>query len=363
MEKINVGIIFGGKSSEHEVSRVSAQAIVNNISKEKYNIHLIGITKCGEWFLFTGNSDKIGNGEWENSSSKKRAFISPDSSVKGLIVDNGSENFKTIKLDVVIPVLHGKNGEDGTMQGLLELSGIPFVGCDTTSSSACMDKVITNCVLSYCGINKPKFNWFYACDFEKDSEKYIEETEKIVKKYPMFIKPANAGSSVGVSKANNRKELIDGIKKASKEDGKILIEEGIVGKEVECAVLGNENPISSIVGEIAPSSSFYDYEAKYISDSSKLFIPARISDSISEEIRQTALLAYKAMGCTGLSRVDFFVEEGTDKVLLNEINTFPGFTNISMYPKLMKEIGIDFSDLIDKLIDFALQRKELNERR
>lgn len=357
MRKINVGIIFGGKSSEHEVSRVSAQAIINNISKEKYNLYLIGITKCGEWFLFTGSSDEVGSGEWENSDSKKRAFISPDSSVKGLVVDKGDGSFETIQMDVVIPVLHGKNGEDGTMQGLLELSEIPFVGCDTTSSSACMDKVITNCVLLYCGVNKPTFNWFYACDFEKDSERYIEETEKIIKKYPMFIKPANAGSSVGVSKANNREELIEGIKKASKEDGKILIEEGIVGKEVECAVLGNENPISSVVGEIAPSSNFYDYEAKYISNSSELFIPARISDSTSEEIRKTAILAYKTMGCTGLSRVDFFVEEGTGKVLLNEINTFPGFTSISMYPKLMKEVGIDFSDLIDKLIDFALQRK------
>lgn len=357
MGKINVGIIFGGKSSEHEVSRVSAQAIINNISKEKYNLHLIGITKCGEWFLFTGSSDEVGSGEWENSDSKKRAFISPDSSVKGLVVNKGDGNFETIQMDVVIPVLHGKNGEDGTIQGLLELSEIPFVGCDTTSSSACMDKVITNCVLSYCGINKPTFNWFYACDFEKDSERYIEETEKIIKKYPMFIKPANAGSSVGVSKANNREELIEGIKKASKEDGKILIEEGIVGKEVECAVLGNENPISSVVGEIAPSSNFYDYEAKYISNSSELFIPARILDNTSEEIRKTAILAYKTMGCTGLSRVDFFVEEGTGKVLLNEINTFPGFTSISMYPKLMKEVGIDFSDLIDKLIDFALQRK------
>ena len=357
MGKINVGIIFGGKSSEHEVSRVSAQAIINNISKEKYNLHLIGITKCGEWFLFTGSSDEVGSGEWENSDSKKRAFISPDSSVKGLVVNKGDGNFETIQMDVVIPVLHGKNGEDGTIQGLLELSEIPFVGCDTTSSSACMDKVITNCVLSYCGINKPTFNWFYACDFEKDSERYIEETEKIIKKYPMFIKPANAGSSVGVSKANNREELIEGIKKASKEDGKILIEEGIVGKEVECAVLGNENPISSVVGEIAPSSNFYDYEAKYISNSSELFIPARILDNTSEEIRKTAILAYKTMGCTGLSRVDFFVEEGTGKVLLNEINTFPGFTSISMYPKLMKEVGINFSDLIDKLIDFALQRK------
>lgn len=357
MKKINIGIIFGGKSSEHEVSRTSAQAIVNNIRKDKYNIYPIGITKQGEWFLITEDYNKIGNGEWENSNSKRSAFISPDSSFKGLIVDDGNGKFETIKLDVVIPVLHGKNGEDGTMQGLLELSQIPFVGCDTTSSAACMDKVITNCMLSYSGISKPAFNWFYTCDFEKDSEKCIRKTEEIIKKYPMFIKPANAGSSVGVSKADNREELIKGIKKAAQEDKKILIEEGITGKEVECAILGNENPVASCVGEIAPSSEFYDYEAKYINDSSKLFIPARIPDDISEKVRKTAILAYKVMGCSGLSRVDFFVEDGTDRVLLNEINTFPGFTSISMYPKLMKEIGIDFPDLIDQLINFALQRK------
>lgn len=357
MKKINIGIIFGGKSSEHEVSRTSAQAIVNNIRKDKYNIYPIGITKQGEWFLITEDYNKIGNGEWETSNSKRNAFISPDSSFKGLVVKDGNGKFETIRLDAVIPVLHGKNGEDGTMQGLLELSQIPFVGCDTTSSAACMDKVITNCMLSYSGISKPEFNWFYAYDFEKDSEKYIRETEKIIKKYPMFIKPANAGSSVGVSKADNREELIEGIKKAAKEDQKILIEEGITGKEVECAILGNENPVASCVGEIAPSSGFYDYEAKYINDSSKLFIPARIPDNISEEIRKIAVLAYKVMGCSGLSRVDFFVEEGTDRVLLNEINTFPGFTSISMYPKLMKKIGVDFPDLIDQLINFALQRK------
>ncbi len=357
MKKINIGIIFGGKSSEHEVSRTSAQAIVNNIRKDKYDIYPIGITKQGEWFLITEDYNKIGNGEWETSNSKRSAFISPDSSFKGLVVKDGNGKFEKIRLDAVIPVLHGKNGEDGTMQGLLELSQIPFVGCDTTSSAACMDKVITNCMLSYLGISKPAFNWFYAYDFEKDSEKCIRETEEIIKKYPMFIKPANAGSSVGVSKADNREELIEGIKKAAKEDQKILIEEGITGKEVECAILGNENPVASCVGEIAPSGGFYDYEAKYINDSSKLFIPARIPDNISEEIRKIAVLAYKVMGCSGLSRVDFFVEEGTDRVLLNEINTSPGFTSISMYPKLMKEIGVDFPDLIDQLINFALQRK------
>lgn len=357
MAKLSVGIIFGGKSSEHQVSRVSAQAIINNMSKDKYDIHMIGITKCGEWFLFTGKNEEVANGEWEKSLLKKRAFISPDSAVKGITIADDDGTFEIIKLDVVIPVLHGKNGEDGTVQGLLELSEIPFVGCDTTSSAACMDKVITNCMLSYCGISKPAFNWFYAYEFENDSDKIIEETEKIIKKYPMFVKPANAGSSVGVSKANNRNELIEGIKIAAKQDGKILIEEGIVGKEVECAVLGNINPIASVVGEIAPSNNFYDYEAKYLSNSSKLFIPAEIPKDISEKIRDTALSAYKIMGCSGLSRVDFFVEEGSMRVLLNEINTFPGFTDISMYPKLMEKIGIGFSDLIDRLIDFALRQK------
>lgn len=356
VQKINVGILFGGKSSEHEVSRVSASSIIKNISKDKYEVYNIGITKSGEWFLFSGDISEISSGKWEENTGNKKAFIAPDTYNKGLTVIDDSGKAEFIKLDVVIPVLHGKNGEDGAIPALLQLANIPFVGCGMGAASACMDKVITNSVLTYHGIDKPKFNWFYFYDFQNDATKYIEKTEKIIKKYPMFVKPANAGSSVGISKANNREELIESVYIAAKEDNKILVEEGIDGQEVECAVLGNNELLASTVGEIAPSNDFYDYDAKYLSGSSELYIPAKISKDVAEKVREIAKKAYKVMGCSGLSRVDFFVEKGTNRVVLNEINTFPGFTDISMYPKLMEHSGIKFTELIDKLIALAMSR-------
>lgn len=355
MNKINLGIIFGGRSSEHEVSRTSASAIINNVSKEKYNIYMIGITKKGEWIWFNDDVSKIESGEWENCASNKPAFISPDSSLKGLVVclENKAE---VITLDAVIPVLHGKNGEDGTIQGLLTLAGIPFAGCDTASSAACMDKVFTNSVLAYHNIKKPAFHWFYAYDFKINPDKCVRDTELKIKSYPMFIKPANAGSSVGITKAENREELVNGIKTAIEQDSKILVEQGIDGQEVECAVLGNDEPIASVVGEIVPANDFYDYDAKYSNAASLLYIPARIPKGTAQKLRAEAVKAYKIMGCSGLSRVDFFVKKGTGEVILNEINTFPGFTSISMYPKLMEAAGIGFSELIDRLVELAINR-------
>ena len=360
MNKKAVGIIFGGASSEHEVSRRSATSIIENISREKYEAVLIGITKAGEWFQYTGDISKISNGDWEkDTQNKKKAFISPDNSVGGLVVLE-DDKYSTIHLDVVIPVLHGKNGEDGTIQGLFQLAKIPFVGCDLLSSATCMDKIDTNIILSYAGVKKAKFAFVMASDFSADEEACIRHIEGTLPSYPLFVKPSNAGSSVGVSKAANREELIEAIKVAFREDSRILIEETIVGQEVECAVLGNDNPIASICGEIAPANEFYDYEAKYVSDSS-LYIPAHISDEVSEKVRKIAVKAYKAMGCGGLSRVDFFVEKGTNEIYLNEINTFPGFTSISMYPKLFERTGIPFAELLDKLINLAFERANLNE--
>lgn len=355
MDKINVGVVFGGKSSEYEVSLQSATSIIKNISREKYNIHLIGITKEGKWQLFSGDIDEIPSGKWKDNSGNKNIFIAPDPEIHGIIIDDGGE-LKTLSLDVVIPVLHGKNGEDGVIQGLFETAGIPYVGCDTLSSAICMDKICTNTMLNYFGIDKAKFHWFNKYDFETDAEKCIDDTEKIVGGYPMFIKPANAGSSVGISKAKNREELVEGIKKAIKEDSRILIEEGIAGKEIECAVLGNDELIASVVGEIVPCNEFYDYDAKYIDGDSKLYIPARIPDDVADKVREIAKKAYKILDCKGLARVDFFVENGTNKIYLNEPNTFPGFTSISMYPKLMEATGISFTDLIDKLIELAREK-------
>lgn len=357
MSKLNVGIIFGGNSSEHSVSEVSAESIVKNISVHKYNIYLIGITKNGEWYLYEGDKNQISECRWEQCSKKKKVHFSPDSSVRGVIVKNDDGSFSVLKLDVVIPVLHGKNGEDGTIQGLFELAGIPYVGCGVMASATCMDKVVTNTVLSYHGINKPIFYWFSKYDFENFKDKCIEKTEAIIKTYPMFVKPANAGSSVGVSKVKNREELIAGIKKALKEDERVLIEKAVIGREIECAILGNNDLLASSIGEILPSNEFYDYDAKYLNKSSKTRIADDLSPNTVKEIQDIAMKAYKIMGCKGLSRIDFFLESDTDKILLNEINTFPGFTSISMYPQLMNEKGIGFSDLLDRLINLALENK------
>lgn len=353
--KKNIAILFGGVSSEHEVSRVSAAAVLTNINQEKYNIYKVGITKDGKWMLYTGPESKMENGEWEFDSSNKQAVLSPDRNDHGLIVI-GDTSFEKIHIDAIFPVLHGKNGEDGTVQGLCELAGIPFVGCDMVSSATCMDKVITNILLTNDGVEKAKFVHMWASEYRKEAENVIRKVEASLE-YPIFVKPSKAGSSVGINKAHDQDELRKAIDVALKEDNRVLFEETIVGREIECAVLGNDELFVSVVGEVAPTHEFYDYEAKYISGDSKLFIPAQVSDEISDKIRKIACEAYKIMGCSGLARVDFLLEDGTDRIFINELNTLPGFTSISMYSKLMNESGISYSELIDKLIDLAIERK------
>ncbi len=356
MAKKNIAVLFGGASSEHEVSRVSAAYVIENIPADKYNIICIGITKQGRWYLYNGNPDDIRSGAWENHPENQIAFISPDTSVRGIVVLNG-DKYKTVSIDMVFPVLHGKYGEDGTVQGLFRLAGIPFVGCDVLASANCMDKIVSNIIFEHEKIEQAAFTWLYAYEYRQNQQKCLDQIEKVLPVYPIFVKPSNAGSSVGVTKVNNREELKKAIEIAMCEDDRILFEESIVGKEVECAVMGNGCPIAAIPGEIAPANDFYDYEAKYQSDASLLFIPARISEDLMEKVRSTAVKAYKAIGCTGLSRVDFFVT-ADGRVLLNEINTLPGFTSISMYPKLMAAYGLKGSDLIEKLIDYAFERFE-----
>ncbi len=354
MDKKRIAVIFGGKSSEHSVSEVSAAYVISQIPKDKYDIYMLGITKSGRWLLYDGSIDSVRDGSWVKNENNRTAFISPDPTVGGItVLTEGGSNI--IKLDCVFPVLHGKNGEDGTIQGLLDLSGIPYVGCGTLASADCMDKIVTNIIFQYNGIDQADFSWFNITDYRNDPESIIAKTEKELPQYPVFVKPANAGSSVGVSKANSRKELIAAIEKAANEDDRILIEECIIGKEVECAVLGNNYPVASVPGEIAPAAEFYDYDAKYNNADSKLFIPARISEELMEKVKTSAVKAYKALNCSGLSRVDFFVTED-GRVLLNEINTLPGFTSISMYPKLMAESNIPGSKLIERLIELAYER-------
>lgn len=354
MQKKRIAVIFGGKSSEHEVSRVSASYVIDNIPADKYEVLTIGITKDGRWLLYTGNTDKLSDGSWENDRNNKTAFISPASAPGGLVIIDGG-SCEIVKVDVIFPVLHGKNGEDGTIQGLFELSGIPYVGCGVLASAECMDKAVTNILLENFGIEQAAFTWFYTCDYKKSPEKYLDRVEEKLKGYPVFVKPANAGSSVGISKAADRKELKQAIEVASQEDSKIVIEECITGHEVECAVLGNDEPVASIPGQIAPAGEFYDYDAKYNNAQSELYIPAKISEELIYKVRATALKAYRSLGCSGLSRVDFFVTDD-GRVLLNEINTLPGFTSVSMYPKLMAACDIEGSRLIEELIKYAFER-------
>ena len=356
MEKRRIAVIFGGCSSEHEISRLSAKCVVENISKEKYDVILVGIDKAGRWFLTDSSTEDIASGAWEQNPNNRVAFLSPDRSVRGLVVMKGCGACETVKLDLVFPVLHGKNGEDGTIQGLFQMAGIPFVGCGTSASAVCMDKAIAHTLLTGARIKQANYLWFFACNYSGEGIEKIKRKVEARLGYPVFVKPANAGSSVGVSKVEREEDLDTAVSKAAREDSKVVIEECIVGQEVECAVMGNDVPKSSIVGEIAPSADFYDYDDKYKNGTSQLYIPAHLAPEVSEELRHTAERAYRLLGCTGLARVDFFVRGGTE-VLLNELNTLPGFTSISMYPKLWEACGVPIPDLLDQLIQLAFEKE------
>ena len=358
MSKKRVAIIFGGASTEYEVSLKSATCVINNIPKSRYKPVLIGISKKGEWFLYEDDVSKIEDGTWIDSSKNKKAFVSPDKSFKGIVVLSNDGTYEKINIDAAFAVLHGKNGEDGSIQGLFQLAGIPLVGCSMNSSVECMDKTLTNIMLDHAGIKQANFLWIYSYNVIRHKDICVTYIENNMGEYPYFIKPASAGSSVGVSKVHNTNELRKALMVAAAEDEKILVEENVIGREIECAVMGNgEDLEASILGEIAPSNEFYDYDAKYISNNSGLYIPANISEEKSNEIKAIAKEAYMLLGCSGLARVDFFLKENGE-VYLNEVNTIPGFTDISMYPKLMEETGIPIDQQIDRLISLALERTE-----
>ncbi|MBE5039943.1 D-alanine--D-alanine ligase family protein [Ructibacterium gallinarum] len=350
MAKINLCVIFGGASSEHEVSLLSAASVLRNIDPDKYEVHKLAISKEGGWYYYDGDAEGLSNLNDPAQWNFDRACISPDRTQK-TILRFGAEGLKTYPVDVVFPVLHGKNGEDGTVQGLLELAGIPYVGSGVIGSAACMDKCIAKALFERAGIAQAA--WVEM----KKGEKKIDEVEEKLG-YPCFVKPANAGSSVGITKAHNRSELEEGIALAFLHDEKLLVEEMMTGTEVESSVMGNLDPVCApVVGEIAPAAEFYDYDAKYNNAASVLTIPAKLQPEIVEKLRENAVKAYRACECRGLSRVDFFVEKETGKVFLNEINTMPGFTSISMYAKLWEASGVSYSELIDRLIALALDNR------
>ena len=352
-KRIRVAVLFGGVSSEHEVSLMSVESVLANLPQE-YEVLRIGITKDGRWVEYTGKNDEITSGAWEQDKSLRTAVLSPDRSHKGFLL-LGSDGWELAPVDICFPVLHGKHGEDGTIQGLFQLSGIPYVGCDTESSAICMDKAVTHSLLSSADIEQAHYLWFYADRFDAAPDTIKNKIQARLD-FPVFVKPSSAGSSVGVSKVERFEDLDQAIRKAAREDKKVVVEEGITGQEVEVAVLGNRDCDASLVGEIGASAQFYDYDDKYINGTSQLYIPARIPQEVSEKIRQTAVRAYRLLGCSGLARVDFFVTAGDNRVILNEINTLPGFTSISMYPKLWMAMGLSYGELLDKLIELALQR-------
>lgn len=347
MGKKRLGVIFGGTSTEHEVSIVSGTSVIKNLNKEKYEIYPIYIDKAGEWFEFEPDNKTYKVGD-EIVGTKK--------------IENIWNYLKT--MDILFPVLHGLQGEDGTIQGMFELLKIPYVGTRVLGSSVCMDKVYSKIIFEKAKLNQAKYIYirrfedkyiYINEDFSEEVLDIQETVNKIMEKidFPMFVKPSNSGSSVGISKAKNKDELINSIIEASKFDKKILIEENINGREIECAVLGNEEVKASVLGEILPAEAFYSFSAKYQNSDSKTVEAPDLPEELTKKVRELAVKAYKAADCQGLSRVDFFVNDKENKIYINEINTLPGFTEISMYPKLWEKSGLTYTELLDNLIELA----------
>ena len=383
MKKIRVGVLFGGRSGEHEVSLLSAASVLNAIDKVKYEVVPIGVTKGGRWVTAAdaerllrgegvpheqGRHLRAGNPEATTSAAVlargESVIVPPVPQAHGLVPFESAAPaaHHPIDVDVIFPVMHGTFGEDGTVQGLLELADIPYVGAGVLGSAAGMDKDVMKKLFAAEGLPIVKHVTILRSQWEDDPKKVRKQVESKLK-YPVFVKPANLGSSVGISKAHNREELGPAIEDAARFDRKIVIEEGVGGKkrkarELECAVLGNDDPKASVVGEIVPGAEFYDYNAKYIDEGSKPLIPAPIPKKLMKQVQEMALRAFKAVDCSGLARVDFLLDPASKKIYLNEINTMPGFTSISMYPKMWEASGLEYSALVDRLIQLGLERFE-----
>jgi D-alanine-D-alanine ligase len=388
MKKLRVGILFGGRSGEHEVSLLSAASVFNAIDKSKYEIVPIGITKEGRW-VTAADAERLLGGKAPASSAAHLRAGDPEATPGAAVLASGEAvivppephrqsnsltpfqteagltrraSDRAINVDIIFPVLHGTFGEDGTIQGLLELADLPYVGAGVLGSAAGMDKDIMKSLFRAAGLPIVKHVTILRSEWEADAKKVQKLVESKLK-YPLFVKPANLGSSVGISKARNRKELGPAIEEAAKFDRKIVMEQGVGGKkhkarEIECSVLGNDRPTASVPGEIVPGKEFYDYTAKYLDEGSQLIIPAKLSKRETKEVQQLAIKAFKAVDCSGLGRVDFLMDPKTRKIYLNEINTMPGFTSISMYPKLWAATGLAYPDLIERLIQLGQERHQ-----
>jgi D-alanine-D-alanine ligase len=356
-KKIRVGLIFGGKTGEHEVSLASAQSVVGALDAEKYDAVLIGVTKAGRW-LTGGNPLK----QLVNATQSPLLKAMNGSTVNGstAMVSQTAAALTTTdalneSVDVVFPLIHGPNGEDGTIQGLLELAGLPYVGAGVAASAVGMDKALMKSVFRSAGLPMPEYLVVLRHRWEQDPEQTIHEIETVIR-YPCFVKPANLGSSVGISKVRNWDELTQALTTAAQYDRKMLVERAVEGRELECSVLGNETPLASLPGEVIPEREFYDYQAKYADEHTRLIVPADLTGEQTRSVQELAVRAFQAIDCSGMARVDFFLDARDGRVLVNEINTIPGFTSVSMYPKMWEASGVSYPQLIDRLIQLALER-------
>jgi D-alanine-D-alanine ligase len=354
-KKLRIGVLFGGRSGEHEVSLVSAASVMNSLDRDKYDVVPIGISKQGRWLSSPRALALLREGTGAAAlANEDEKILLPDPQRGGLM--NVEESRDSEPLDCVIPIMHGKYGEDGTIQGLCELANVPYVGAGVLASAVGLDKIVQKQLFAHAGIPIAEYEWFLAKEFAANPRAVIERIEREIG-YPNFIKPANTGSSVGITKAHDRKEFTAGVDLAAKFDRKILVERAVPEvREIECAVLGNDAPKSSVLGEVIPSNEFYDYNAKYVDGASTLIIPAPLPPDVSEQVRRYAVQAFTAIDCSGMTRVDFFVVRGTNEIFLNEVNTIPGFTSISMYPKLWDASGLPYAQLLDTLIELAIER-------
>lgn len=357
---LKIGIIFGGKSGEHEISLMSATSVINAIDKEKYKVVPIGITKEGAWLLYDGPIEGIEEGTWQKYA--ETCLKGEPDKYKLEVLAAGGKSLKDI-IDFAFPILHGPNGEDGTIQGLFELVGIPYAGCGVLASSTAMDKCMAKELFAKAGLPICKHLTLQREEIKEDVYGVINKIEEALE-YPVFVKPANMGSSVGITKARNRSNLRVALDEACLYDRRLIIEETVVGREIEVGVIGNYGPKASAIGEIVASQEFYDYTAKYFDGGrSKTCIPADFDNEISEEVKQVAIKAYETLNCSGFARIDFFVENDTNRVIISEINTIPGFTKFSMFPLLWECAGVIYSELIERIIDFGYERHNAENNR
>lgn len=356
MAKLRVGVVFGGRSGEHDVSLVSGEAVMAALDRRKYEIVPIGITRQGQWRL-----GRAGMTPAAVLSQGSGLLLPPQPNGRRLGKRPALERQPAPKLDVILPILHGPHGEDGTIQGFFELAGVAYAGSGVLGSAVAMDKDVMKRLFREAGLPVGPYERVWRRDFERQPRTVVQRLERALR-YPMFVKPANLGSSVGISKVHGRAELGPAIELAAGYDDKLVVEQGIAGRELECAVLGNDPPEASVPGEVIAGREFYDYEAKYSNAGSRTIVPARVSARIRDRVRRLAVQAFQATECRDLARVDFFLEDGTGKIWLNEINTMPGFTPISMFSKLWEASGVGFPEILDRLIAFALERGR-NERK